>query len=231
MPDPIPENRNVLGGQQQTAPQVVAPPVRPAQVRVAPAPVARRHVANPDTPPSWATVVLPQPVPGPWNEVTEPQPQPRSRQGRTPSRPSTRATTRPPAQAPATRRLSRPPLVTRQMAVPARRGSSGFGGFVRGMLLFTTVLLTSVWGATLAFPSLLQYAIIADTAQLAENVFFTLWGVVYATGMFALMVYTQRDAITSFVSANPLISMSAGVGGLLCLILLGLSIKGMRRRQ
>ena len=229
MPDPIPENRNVLGGQQQTPPLVVAPPVRPAQMRAAPAPVVRRHVANPDTPPSWATVVLPQPVPGPWNEVTEPHPQTRSRPGQAPSRPPTRAATRPPA--PATRRPTRPPVVARQMAVPARRGSSGFVKFVRGVLLFTAMLLAAVWGATLAFPSLLQYAIIADIAQLAENIYYTLWSVLYAIGMFALMVYTQRDAIISFISANPLISTSAGVGGLLCLILLRLTVKGLRRRQ
>jgi hypothetical protein len=102
---------------------------------------------------------------------------------------------------------------------------------VRGVLLFTTVLLAAVWGATLAFPSLLQYAVIADTAQLAENVYYMLWNVLIAIGMFALLVYAQRDAIISFVGTNPLICTSAAVGGLLCLLLLGLTIKGMRRRQ
>lgn len=203
MPDPIPENRNVLGGQEQIPPPVVAPPVRPAPLRAAPAPVARRRVANPVTPPAWATEVLPQIVPSPWSEVTEPHPMPPT--------------------------AIRKPTPTR--VATARRGSPGFVRFVRGVLLFAAALLAAVWGATLAFPSLLQYAIIADTAQLAEHIYYTLWSMLYAIGIFALMVYTQRDAIISFVGANPLMSTSAGVGGLLCLILLRLTVTGMHRRH
>ncbi len=204
MPDPIPVNRNVLQGQQQT--QRPVPPVRPA--------AAARPIANPVTPPPPVRPRVTRQIPTPLTPlpITQPQPIPRNQN-------IGRGIHTQPIQPP--QHTLPPRVAARPTNVTARRNDSGFGRGLRRLLVFSGVLMVAIWGATFAFPSLLQYGIIAGIAQFVSNVF-------YAIGTLAMWVYTRRDAILGFVIANPLLSMCVSIIVLLCIVLLWKSVHSRR---